>query len=132
MSISNRFDWREYLNVAKELADIHERVSLPDAKLRSSISRAYYAAFNLAYQSLPSETQEEFRRAADKHVRVIDQFGVSQDRLRMTIFVNLRRLRFDRNNADYAPENSTVAALQSTAEMDIGLADEVIRILRLL
>jgi hypothetical protein len=48
----------------------------------------------------------------------------------MTVSVNLNRLRKDRNDADYGPENATVAALQSTAELDIDLADAVIRVLR--
>ena len=42
------FDWAEYLNVAGELAAIPFRPSIAEAKQRSAISRAYYAAFGKA------------------------------------------------------------------------------------
>lgn len=38
-----RFDWSEYLNLAQELAAISGDSVNNEAKLRSAISRAYYA-----------------------------------------------------------------------------------------
>lgn len=53
-----KFDWLEYYDLAKELADINSNNSgdsaknpksqISEAKLRSSIGRAYYAAFCIA------------------------------------------------------------------------------------
>lgn len=42
------FDWSGYLDVAKELASVALTSANKEAKLRSAISRAYYAAFILA------------------------------------------------------------------------------------
>ena len=39
------FDWSEYLNLAQELAGRPTSLSNEEARLRSAISRAYYAAF---------------------------------------------------------------------------------------
>ena len=57
-----KFNWAEYLELAKELADITSTISsdsetdskprISEAKLRSSISRAYYAAFCIARNRL--------------------------------------------------------------------------------
>lgn len=42
------FNWAQYLNVAGELAAIPFGPSNAEAKRRSAISRAYYAAFGTA------------------------------------------------------------------------------------
>ena len=39
------FDWSEYLNLAKELANQAIAPANQEAKLRTAISRSYYAAF---------------------------------------------------------------------------------------
>jgi len=39
------FDWSEYLKLAQELAGQTVSPANEEAKLRSSVSRAYYAAF---------------------------------------------------------------------------------------
>jgi len=39
------FDWADYLTLAQELADQAASSQSTEAKLRSAISRAYYAAF---------------------------------------------------------------------------------------
>ncbi len=39
------FNWSEYLNLAQELAGRSTEPPNQEARLRSSISRAYYAAF---------------------------------------------------------------------------------------
>lgn len=58
------FEWIQYLNLAKELA----RSDNDEAKLRSSISRAYYAAFcnaknyleDVDHQNAPKDQAHSF------------------------------------------------------------------------
>ena len=49
------FDWSEYLNLAQELAGQATGPSSQEAKLRSAVSRAYYAAFYAATALLLGE-----------------------------------------------------------------------------
>lgn len=108
------FDWSAYRTVAelsKQAADGETDALLKEAHCRSSISRAYYFAFNIAlptflpfWQSMPRET----RRRVNKHQFLIDRFnkyhnqtnGTKQDDYH-DVGVKLDRLRGYRNNADY-------------------------------
>lgn len=51
------FDWSEYLELAKDLAGESGAISTEDAKHRTSISRAYYNVYHVAYQYLKSIDQ---------------------------------------------------------------------------
>lgn len=42
------FDWHEYYVLARELSGVSSVPSSIDAKLRTAMSRAYYAAFCVA------------------------------------------------------------------------------------
>jgi len=39
------FDWNEYYQLSRELAGLATGIATEEAKMRSAISRAYYAAF---------------------------------------------------------------------------------------
>jgi len=61
------FDWSEYLSVAQELASGANTSANKEAKLRSAISRAYYAAFILARSYLRDREELLILRTNDAH-----------------------------------------------------------------
>jgi uncharacterized protein (UPF0332 family) len=91
------FDWDEYFRLAEELYD-NDSSTLHDneAENRSSISRAYYAAYNRALEKAPYPP-----KGRSKHRKLIDIFKQSQDRSENQIGRNLERLRDKRTDADY-------------------------------
>lgn len=95
------FDWSEYLELAQELAGDGAGSPNEEAKLRSSISRAYYAAFCKARNHLRDIDGYQISRHANVHKHVRDQFKDSSDKSRKKIGTDLDRLRKRRNKADY-------------------------------
>jgi len=95
------FDWTEYLALAQDLAG--QRVTPPtvEAKLRSAISRAYYAAFCKARNHLRDREGHDIPTTGEAHVKVRDIFRDSPYRQRKSIGTTLNRLREDRRKADY-------------------------------
>src|SRR5205809_322908 len=96
--ISVDFDWVEYLNLAKELVNDERLTSSREAKLRSAISRAYYAVFHKARSIvLPANKSIGF----NSHQEVIDTLQRSDDSAQRQMGVNLARLKVHRVKADY-------------------------------
>lgn len=95
------FDWAEYLNLAQELVGQTTIPSSKEAKLRSAISRAYYAAFCKARNHLRDREGHVIPKK-NTHWYVIDQFNGSPDKLHRWVGRDLERMRRDRNKADYA------------------------------
>jgi len=95
------FDWSEYLNLAQEMAGLAVGPSSQDAKLRSAVSRAYYAAFCKARNHLRDKEGHRIPPSGDAHIYVREQFQNSTDRLRRGMGSTLNRLRIDRNKVDY-------------------------------
>ena len=97
------FDWAEYLSLAEDLAGV--TVSGPpfgvEARQRSCVSRAYYAAFILARNYLRDVDQIPVPRSGAAHVFVAMTFQNHTDPRRTRIGSRLRRLRDDRNRCDY-------------------------------
>ncbi|WP_217355207.1 hypothetical protein [Aphanizomenon sp. UHCC 0183] len=113
-----KFNWAEYLELAKELADITSTISsdsetdskprISEAKLRSSISRAYYAAFCIARNYLRDVLHEPRLSKArtgdtNEHQFVADEFRYNKSKNKKMIEIgnDLGRLRQSRNKADY-------------------------------
>lgn len=95
--IGNAFDWTEYLNLAGELSKDTTFQSARDARLRSAISRAYYAAFHKARITvLPPRVA-----AWGSHQQIIDMLQESEDPARRQLGVDLARLKGNRRKADY-------------------------------
>jgi uncharacterized protein (UPF0332 family) len=115
------FDWLEYLDLARELAGQATNPSSQEAKLRSSISRSYYAAFCKARNHLRGEGYSI--PCQSTHRYVIDQFLHSRDRVRKRVGAHLDRLRNDRNKADY---DDKVVRLSDMTTKALRLADQVI------
>lgn len=89
------FDWGAYLQLADELS------ARPDeAAQRSAISRADYAALGKARELLESEG-ESFTSSDKLHFLIWQTFTKSPDDRRYYIGIDGRRLRINRNTADY-------------------------------
>jgi hypothetical protein len=94
------FDWRDFLRLARQLADDVE-TPYGEAASRTAVSRAYYYAFHHArdyarqtwgYRSPP--------RTADDHQQLAAAF---EQRGRNDIADILNAVRHARNNCDYEP-----------------------------
>lgn len=117
------FDWSEYLNLAQELAGQATSPSSQEAKLRSAISRAYYAAFCEARNHLRDREKHSIPRGGQAHPYVRNQFKKSPDKVRREVGENLNRLRIDRNKADY---DDTIAGLSAVTRKALSLAERVL------
>lgn len=96
------FDWSEYLKLAQELAGNIVGPVNQEAKLRSSVSRAYYASFCKARNYLRDiDGDTTIPETGDAHIYVRDKFIDSSDIVRRKIGENLDRLRRRRNLVDY-------------------------------
>ena len=131
--ISIDFSWEDYLALANELCD----ASNSEAKLRSSISRAYYASYCCARNYMVINDHQKIPDNESKHVFVMRYFGgyvpgSKKTRQRSKIYLQLDRMRIRRGDADY--ENKYPAAnliiLCSDAKKTISESERVISILK--
>jgi len=122
------FDWSDYLDLAKELAGQTAGQATEEAKLRSSVSRACYAAFCRARNYLRDECCS-IPLTGKAHLIVRDEFKLSTDKQHRKIGQNLDRLRIDRNKVDY---DDSVTGLASMVTMDLTMALKVISTLNTL
>lgn len=99
------FDWQSFLELAEALrqcAEDSQDPSLAEASLRSSISRAYYAAFHAAKSYIEkTEVMSPFRGKTNDHGAAIDYLQSHSDHQLRKMGEQLGRLRRRRNNADY-------------------------------
>jgi uncharacterized protein (UPF0332 family) len=93
------FDWRKYLDVAESLSVADLGVDR-EACLRSSISRAYYAAFGSA-RSHARERRLRTRQSAAEHGEISVFFAKQYGDVGEEMAKILSRLRTNRNSADY-------------------------------
>ena len=125
-----RFDWSEYLNLAQELAATNSDSSANrEAKLRSAISRAYYATFCLARNYLRDIEKDprlsRKNRDINEHQYVAEEFIYHPTKMKNMVRIgeNLSRLRELRNKADY---EDTFYNLQREARTALMLAQNII------
>lgn len=125
-----RFDWSEYLNLAQELAATNSDSSAnSEAKLRSAISRAYYATFCLARNYLRDIEKDprlsRKNRDINEHQYVAEEFIYHPTKMKNMVRIgeNLSRLRELRNKADY---EDTFYNLQREARTALMLAQNII------
>ena len=116
------FDWTQYLFLARELTKGSTSSSNHEAKLRSAISRAYYAAFCNARNFLRDDRKEVIPSTGVAHGIVKDIFGGSTDKIELEIEADLDRLRIDRNKADY---DDDVLGLVSISEYALKLCQNI-------
>ena len=120
-----KFDWSEYFNLAKELAETSK-----EAELRSAVSRAYYSAFCLARNYLRDIQQDPklWRQKTydiNAHQYVAEKFSYNQSKSQIMIEIgkDLSRLRKMRNKADY---EDTMFNLKIEARTALMLAQNII------
>ena len=124
------FDWSEYLKLAQELAGQAVGPAEEEAKLRSSVSRAYYAAFCKARNYL-RDIKGDFSipSTGAAHGYVISVFKSSSDRLGRKVGDDLDRLRIRRTKVDY---DDSVTGLLSIAKISLKSAQDVISALNII
>ena len=116
------FDWSTHLAVARHLLSAPFATEHQEAALRSSISRAYYAAFCIA--------RNYVRRAipvphtGQAHAVVWDYLRNQNDPRAQIVARKGVRLKTHRRKADYDDE---VVGLRALAEQGIRLSQEIIR-----
>ena len=116
------FDWQQYYNLALALeADAAATAgTLAEAKIRSAISRAYYAAHHKSKQYVET-TQRGVRIAptGNAHQEVIDHLKHSRAHNDSKAGALLERLAKNRRDADYRPvfPGNVTATAQSTLMM---------------
>jgi len=121
------FNWLQYLGLAQQLAGKAQISATQESRLRSAISRAYYAAFILARNYLRDEESISIPER-QSHKFVIEQFKNSSEEVRQTIGKNLARLRFSRNKADY---NDNFERLPEETKAMLKLANKTIVFLQI-
>ncbi|MBS3908737.1 MAG: hypothetical protein KGZ93_03815 [Actinobacteria bacterium] len=112
------FNWSEYLALAQELPKKSSSSGNMEAKLRSAISRAYYAAYCKSRNHMQHKDMKSFPSyKVNKHDFVKQHFLNDTDKARKSIGANLDRLREERNKADY--DNSFKGNLLNTTQKSI-------------
>jgi len=117
------FDWWEYFKLAQDLVGPTGTAAGLEARQRSAISRAYYAAFCQSRNYLRDKEGHSVPSGGQVHAYVQEQFKDSSDALRNQIGHDLNRLRIDRNKADY---NDSVQHLDRMCARDLMLAQRVL------
>ena len=118
------FDWREYLELAKELAGQVSSGYTQEAAQRSAVSRAYYAAFCWARNYAKAKLGFQPTRKSKDHSLLRDYLR-RQGRLKLAS--DLKKLSMWRNQCDYDNQVSNLTALVSNA---MSLADKAIQTCR--
>ncbi len=103
------FDWSEYLKLACELAGKEGSSANEEARLRSSISRAYFAAYCVARKCL-IDKGHGIPGGPTGHRYICNLLQESIFDEEKQAGVDLNRLRIRRNNADYDDFMRTLSA----------------------
>ena len=117
------FNWTAYLYVAQELAGVAGQPPTEEARLRSTVSRAYYAVFIQARNHL-RDVEGQQVPMQNVHQYVIHKFRSSSDRKRKSIGWDLATLRGMRSSADYQDHIYNLPAMVRTS---LRLAPSIIR-----
>lgn len=95
------FEWEGFQLLAEQLG-ADETKFLREARHRTAVSRAYYAAFNAARVFVEARRlAPPFSTGAQAHGEVIDLFRSSNEESWQIVGRMLRELRRERNSADY-------------------------------
>lgn len=128
-----KFDGSEYLNLATELAASSSDSDDVEAKLRSAVSRAYYAVFCLSrnyLRDIEKDPRLSRKNSSDinEHQYVAEEFifHKSKNKEMIKIGENLSRLRELRNKADYA---DTIFNLPKDVNYALKLAQNIMSVL---
>jgi len=115
------FDWREYLELARELAGLRGSGYSQEAAERSAVSRAYYAAFCWARNYAKKNLGFKPKRDPTDHLRLRDHL---QNQGYPELASDLNKLRGWRNACDYKDQ---VSQLREQVSYSIKVAEKVIQ-----
>lgn len=125
------FAWREVLDVARELTSPTEHAAPLEARERSAISRAYYAAFRRAIQVFSNLGEYTPRRRGEDHQALPMMLKTDPEWRRRDIGKILFNLSAERTWADYEPVRPHRAMAASTAlaqsSRALTLLDEIVK-----
>jgi uncharacterized protein (UPF0332 family) len=124
------FCWKHYLDLAEDLATSRT----DEAKLRASISRAYYAAFCNARNYMLTKDNNQFPTRIDHHRYLaryykgdLDESKSDVEGIRSIIGKDLNIMRVFRGNVDYDDDVSIeIANLEETTDDVIKRSKRVI------
>jgi uncharacterized protein (UPF0332 family) len=119
------FKWLYFLVVAEALYQNASDAPSNEAIYRIVISRAYYAAFCTVRNYLRDKGELIPSDKADVHSEIVAWLRDSSDVERQRIGNSLKRLRDDRNSADYDDELNGIP--QYVAAQSIKSAKNIIR-----
>lgn len=123
------FDWREFLTLAEELYTHPDQYCSAEASFRSATSRAYYAAFQCAYEFACEEGFEPvYGESSHSYLQRHFSHHPLSNPIYRKISVQLNRLRALRVQADYAA--ALKGSPQFMANSAIGMAKIVLDCLR--
>jgi uncharacterized protein (UPF0332 family) len=121
------FDWSDFLTVAVELAEEKSASATSEARKRTAISRAYYAALQIAKKHLrDKDLDPNIPHDRSLHTYVIETFQDHPDPIRRKVGFLLRRLYTQRGRADY---KDTYPDLDQQVATCLDLAKEAILLL---
>jgi len=126
----DKFDPEDFLNLARALLN-EDNTDFENARYRSSISRAYYAAFLKAMEKCAERRGYTYDKSADVHKEVIkDVKSILGDRTSGDFLRSLKKLRTNaelkelRTNADYdlspSPNKTKVEEAINLSDLVIG------------
>ncbi len=121
-------DWNDYIQLAKEVYSQRNSMATEEACCRSVISRAYYAAFNIA--EIRQRTKERGYKpfGLGTHKNLIKYYIDHPDRKRKKIGTMLDRLLDVRNFCDYDSYSGkiSISDYPTQAEDTLNKAEQVI------
>ena len=109
------FDGSEFFDLAQELAGKKKSISTEEARLRSAISRSYYAAFLEARRFLRNKRGRRVPLSSLAHQDVQDEFLNDPDPLYQQVGSDLGRLHTLRKQADYGDGFTGLSAFTNMA-----------------
>ncbi|MCS6955587.1 MAG: HEPN domain-containing protein [Candidatus Calescibacterium sp.] len=113
-----QFDWKYFLQVAKELiqkADSQDKGTndnIIQAYLRTSISRTYYAIFNIVKEIYENRIAKLKCRKSNVHMILIHSLTESNEDFERKVGELLNNIRKMRNISDYCKENSEIPTIK--------------------
>jgi len=118
------FDWCEYLTLAKELGGRSDEAASSEARLRSAVSRAYFAAYCSARNYLCDADGYQPPVTWEAQKQVIETLkGSAHSKQRVWIGEKLVRLKNRRNTADY---DDKVPGIVNMSQYSLRVSGEVI------
>ena len=119
------FQWTRFLELARDLAQQAASADNREAKYRTAISRAYYAAFHQARDYIIA-TLGRMPQNGNEHLYIQDWFFDAGGRFQKLISDDLEALHRERKHADYHEIRGGIDELERKTREAFILADRII------